>query len=139
MKTFYLHSALNLDKDSCEKIDMQTNKILKKVFREIEIDKKMKSYCAANSIINDFKSINIERFIENFIQTYPYYLSNDGNKKEIAEALNLNKNRPIRKRQSSGVFDAPMPNEDENKADEFMVVKPPNASDELNNYIKYSF
>ena len=136
MEAFYLHSSLNKDQNASEKSSMQLNTMLKKIFKDIRIDKKMNEYCHANMIKNDFKSINIDQFI----QTFPHSISNDEkSKKEIAEALNLNKNKPARKRHNSALFDSSAPNEVDSKVEQYVLMKPPNASDELRNYVKYSF
>lgn len=139
MEAFYQHSGLNYDKESSEQLKMQQSIILKKIFKEIRIDTKMNEYWHANYIKNDFKSINIDKFIENFTQTYPYYLSMETVRNEIADVLkNKETRQPIRGRnnasQNTGAGD-----DLHTKADEFIVIKPPTASDELNNYIKYSF
>lgn len=78
MESYYLHSALNRDPILSEKIKMQQQTLLKKIFKEIKIDSKMNEYCVENKIKNDYRSINIDKFIDNFINTYPYYLSMDG-------------------------------------------------------------
>ena len=72
MEMFYLHSALNYDENLSEKIKLNINVILKKVFREIHIDNKLNNKCYEFGIKNDYKSINIDRLIDSFKQTYDF-------------------------------------------------------------------
>lgn len=49
--------------------------LLEQVFKDMKINTKINDYWRMNRIKNDFKSINIDNFIENFKQTYPSYLA----------------------------------------------------------------
>ena len=49
--------------------------LLEQIFKEMKINTKINDHWRVNRIKNDFKSINIDNFIENFKQTYPNYLS----------------------------------------------------------------
>lgn len=117
---------------------MQQQILLKKIFKDIRIDAKMNEYCFVNKIKNDFRSINIDKFIENFVHTYPYYLSMDNVRSEITESLKTKGTRAPPRRQRSTLTE-PIVEEGQSKADEYVLLKPPTSSDEFNNFIKYSF
>lgn len=93
---------------------------------------------------NDFKSINIDKFIKNFKQTYPHYLEMAQTKADMIEVQNkgvgisgdTKEQSANRRRSSTG--DGP-DGEVVARMEEYVIGKPPDASSELNNYIKYGF
>lgn len=99
----------------------------------------MTEYWHINQMKNDYKSIKLDRVIENFVQSYPYYLNLDNVKAEIAEALIDKEKKQIKKRTNSDVLDQKSLEEANNAANDYILLKPPTNSDEINNYIKYSF
>jgi hypothetical protein len=96
---------------------------------------------------NDFKSINIDKFIDNFKQTYPHYLEMSQAKADINEVQSKGdielkdraKEPNADGRRRGSVIDSSAAEDLNNKMEDYIVIKPPNASSELNNYIKYGF
>jgi hypothetical protein len=64
---------------------LYTNNLLKKIFKDIDIYAKITEHWHLNKIKNDFKSINLDNFIESFNQTYPQYLTMSQVRKETLD------------------------------------------------------
>ena len=61
--------------------------LLDKIFKDLKINNKINELWRINSLKNDFKSINIDNFIDNFKQTYPQHLNFQARQAESLENL----------------------------------------------------